>query len=117
MNDLYADLPETDKRDRGMALAADTNAEILDWLRVQLVRLYKLNRVVEPGEAFVTADDARKYLEDAIAAGKFERPNGSLNFLGSLFKAPGWETTGGFVKSRTRGSHANRLLKWKWTGQ
>lgn len=120
MNGLFDNLnPEIEARDRGMASAADVpdNARILDRLRDRMRRLYKIRRLTPMGgEAYVTADDARIELDAAIERGEFERPQGKLNFLGSLFKAPGWETEGGFIKSRTSGSHANRILKWRWIG-
>ena len=118
MTDLYSHLEtEEEKRDVGMALAADSSRELLNWLRVQMVRLYRVSKLVEQHEEpFVTADDARKILAEAIEAGTVARPK-CMNFLGSLFKAPGWVPAGGFIKSKTPGSHANRLVKWKFIGE
>jgi hypothetical protein len=53
----------------------------------------------------VSADDARPILKKwGIEPG---------NWLGALFKAPGWHMVG-FHTSATRGGHGNRIGLWEW---
>lgn len=104
---------EADKRDAVLADLADRKSDLLDWLRKKLVIVYRF-RCEDVGRvhAFVTADDARRILDAD------ERFDGMGRcFLGALFKAPGWKPTGHFHKSETKGSHANRLLCWRYDGE
>ena len=104
---------EEEKRDAVLADLGDRKAELLDWLRKKLVIIYRF-RCEDVGRinAYVTADDARRLLD---ADARFDGMN--RNFLGALFKASGWKPTGGFHKSETPGSHANRLIKWRYDGE
>ena len=61
------------------------------------------------------AVDARIILDSAPGVPPPDELN--RNFLGALFKAPGWEPTGAFSLSRTSGSHANRLVCWRYVGE
>ena len=85
---------------------------LLGRLRCGLVRIYRFRLAdVGYGNAFVTADDARRLLDGY----RGDKP-ACNNFLGTLFKAPGWQFTGQRWKSRTPGSHANELKCWRYTG-
>jgi hypothetical protein len=53
----------------------------------------------------VSADDVRPILQE------WGIPPG--NWLGALFKAPGWHMVG-FHTSSTRGGHGNRIGLWEW---
>ena len=67
-------------------------------------------RAGDPTHDYVTADDAREALVALnVAVGT------NLNFLGALFKTPGWEAFG-FTKSKTRGRHSNRVFRWRYVG-
>jgi hypothetical protein len=114
---LFDDPPaitESEARDRGMAIAADTNKSVLDLLRESVKLRYRA--LASAGiRDWVSADDARELFEIGVALGAYERP-ASMNFLGSLFKCSDWEWTGEFHKSATSGSHQNRLMKWRYIG-
>lgn len=99
-------------RDEILADLGERRREVLDWLRRRLVVIYKL-RCFDVGiaNAWVTADDARRIID---ADERFSGVN--RNFLGALFKVPGWRSVG-FHKSETAGSHANRLMRWVWEGE
>jgi hypothetical protein len=116
MTDLY-DNPELAARDQGMAIAAATNSNLLDWLRNQMRLLYAWRKSCRPDDprVCVSGDDARVAVELAFAIGQFERP-ASMNFLGSVFR-DGWEPTGERIKSKTSGSHGNDLPCWRRVGQ
>lgn len=108
------DRPETEKRDRGIGIAADTNVSVLDWLRDAVLRRHR--ELIHFGiRDYVTADDGRELFEFGVTNGHFERP-ASMNFMGALFAAKGWKFTGERIKSKTAGSHANELKCWKWVG-
>jgi len=62
----------------------------------------------------VTADDARAFFESL--PGVPGPDTLSRNFLGAVFKAPGWMATGDMALSATRGRHASRILVWRWMG-
>lgn len=101
--------------DRTLATHESVRQELLDQLRQRMVVLYQQRLDAQGRElAYVTADDARLILDtDPKVPGPDEL---NRNFLGALFKAPGWQPTGQYIKSRTAGSHANRLLCWRWVG-
>lgn len=84
----------------------------LTFLRGRLIKLYESRVAVYPFDAYVTADDARVILEsqpDCPPASELNR-----SFLGALFKTAGWESTGKYITSNTPGSHANRLVCWRY---
>lgn len=102
-------------KEHGMAVAAVTHAEILNWLRPKLVELYSFYALGDL-DAYVTADDARRLIEDALDTGELKQRPECMNFMGSVFKGGEWEFTGKRVRSRTAGSHGNELRCWKWIG-
>lgn len=113
---LFDDLPEANPEEAAkeavLSELADSNAAVLDWLRQRLKIIYRI-RCYDVGvrQAYVSADDARVILDaDPRFNGKCR------SFLGALFKAPGWKPTGEYHKSTTPGSHANRLVAWKYEG-
>jgi hypothetical protein len=105
--------PEEVIRDEILSDLATRNADLLNYLRGRLKVTYRF-LVEDVGRefAYVTADDARRILD---ADRRFDGV--CRNFLGALFKGPGWKSTGAFHKSRTPGSHANRLLCWRFDGE
>ena len=116
---LFDDIPEVAAPRTEDEVKADVidhlNREygpLLDRLRAGLVKVYRF-RVLDVGaaNAYVTADDARRLLDGYRGA----KP-ACNNFLGSLFRAPGWQFTGDRVRSRTPGSHSNELKCWRYTG-
>jgi hypothetical protein len=113
MNDMF-DNPELQARDFGIAKAAASNAEILDWLRGRMIELFRVRFAANPHTAFVTADDARRAFEMGVQSKIFDRPN-CMNFMGHLFRK-GWRKTGNTIKSETRGSHGNELDCWRYVG-
>ena len=78
--------------------------------RAAMVRLYR-ERLMRHGLeiAGVSADDARRWLRDHP-----EYDRGNHNWLGALFRAPGWVRVGR-ITSTTPGSHGNELRRWAWT--
>jgi len=109
--------PRLTEREKGERAVCELGSEpqragYLEAIREKMRRLYQM-RVDLHGEhgAWVTADDAREFLELILRP----PPAMSRNFLGATFKEPGWEVVGSYHSS-TRGSHGNRLLKWKWVG-
>ncbi len=83
--------------------ARGRNGLLLEFLRGELIRKYGRNR-------WLCADQARAVMREN---GIVLRNN---NALGALFRAPGWETDGVRIHSRTPGSHANPLLRWRYMG-
>lgn len=110
--ELAFDNPELAKRDQGMAIAAESKSPILDWLRVAIRNRWK--DLVKRGlRDYVTADDARILLEIAFDDGRFERPQGKFNFMGSVFRK-GWRKVPGEKhQSETDGSHGNDIYRWE----
>lgn len=95
------DVPvEVQKAERGKKLAAAAHYTDLRIAR-QLAREIYLAGCVP-----ISADDVRRRLEvlhPDIEPG---------NWLGALFRGKEWQPVG-FTKSRTPGSHANRLVLWR----
>jgi len=125
MNTLFDDPPDTApappaeseeaKKARGRAIAADTHASALAWLRAAIrLKWQELHRTGV--RDYVTADDARILLEIGIGNGCLERPS-NMNWMGSLFAGKEWEFTGHYIKSETPGSHRNELKCWRWVGE
>lgn len=85
---------------RGMRVAASAHHTDLRLAR-------EIARELGRDGSEVCADDLRI----ALAQQHPECLQGCLNYLGSVFKGPGWRFAG-YVKSRTRGSHGNRLCSW-----
>jgi hypothetical protein len=56
--------------------------------------------------AYVTADDARRWLRDHP---EYDTPN--RNWMGAIFTRKDWKAVGDHI-STTPGSHSNRLRKW-----
>ncbi len=101
--------PEERERDEVLARLARIRRGFLRTIRAHVERLYWERWRALGERAYVTADDARKYFEglpDVPPADEMSR-----NFLGCVFKGEGWEAAG-FYKSRTKGSHANRVFRW-----
>lgn len=104
-------LTEQDKKTRALDQMeeSDLRRYLLTRCRKYARRLY-LDRKKRHGaeEAYVCADDVRRYLEDEL-----EPPEHlSRNFLGQVFRTEAWETDGRTVQSNTPGSHGNRVLRW-----
>lgn len=60
------------------------------------------------GGGEVTGDDVRRVLAERHP----EALEGCLNYLGSVWERDKWAPVG-FVRSRTPGSHGNRLVQWR----
>lgn len=107
MHTLF-DNPEVAKANRVLARHEVNRKALFAWLRPQMQALY-LRRVRELGaaDAFVTADDAREIID---ADPRYDGLN--RNCLGSLFLGGAWIACG-FHRSKTPGSHGNRLTKWR----
>lgn len=105
--------PEIDVRNRVLEAMEANYKPLLDWLRDRMQRLY-LDRLCHQGRelAFVTADDARLILDTDPQIPGPDRL--CRNFLGQLFRAPGWSTTGQIRRSSTPGSHGNLLMCWRY---
>lgn len=105
--------PEAAIRDRVLDDLNETKASLLAWLRRELKIIYRRRAADSAdGSAYVTADDARALLDNDPRVPPAEVLN--RNFLGSLFKGSDeWESIGDFHKSRTPGSHANLLRRWR----
>lgn len=112
----YAAMPENVElviRDEILADLAALRRSILDWLHPRIVRLYRQRLAAQGYErAYVCADDLRIILDADPRIPPPERLN--RNFLGSFWRTPGWRPLGATVKSRTPGSHANKLECWRW---
>lgn len=101
--------PEERKRDEILAILAELRRGYLETIRAYVESLYWQRRRLYGDRAYVTADDARKHFEglpDIPPPDEMSR-----NFLGCVFKGGGWEAVG-FYKSKTEGSHANRVFRW-----
>ena len=107
--------PEAVVADRVLEALEGKYKALLEWMRDRMRTLYFQREKSQGRElAFVTADDARLILDtDPNVPGPDRLKR---NFMGSLFKAKGWEFTGQMIKSKTPGSHANRLLCWRYVG-
>lgn len=90
-------------KEQGMALAAENNHELLDFVRTGLVEIARSRP-----DRSVTADDAARYLVDngfsVHALG---------NAAGSLFKDGKFTPTGATVKSVRKHAHSNKLMVWR----
>ena len=106
--------PEAVERDRVLSDLAAARRGYLEEIREHLRELFEIRQRRYGVEAFVTADDARTFFEST----RQPSPPGpdvlSRNFLGAVFKAAGWHTDGQTYHSKTKGSHANRLLRWHY---
>lgn len=91
---------------------SELRAYYLELIRERMRERWQWLSTVSPGEAFVTPDDARIYFERLCPP-----PPGELsrNFLGCVFRGEEWEFAGTY-KSRTSGSHANRLNRYRYIG-
>ncbi len=93
----------------------EESGHLLNRLR-EALRLLYLRRVSTVGidQAYVSADDARDIMRRyprtyGLPAGK------TMNALGQLFRAQGWERLAGEKHvSTTPGSHGNEICKWRW---
>ena len=96
----FAFSAEEQERERVLdALASGQHTQVLAYLRRRLRERYP--------HQWVTADHCRRIMRDE----GIELPNN--NTLGALFRANGWVTDGVRIPSLTKGSHANRLLRWR----
>lgn len=77
-------------------------------LRVAMTFLYFERRATD-SRAYVTTDDARQWL---VAHPSWDTPS-NRNWLGQLFLDGSWEIVPGDYYSRTKGSHRNRLRRWR----
>jgi hypothetical protein len=115
-SDTEVPAPERAKAVSVLDTMASERRAWLTKMREEMAELYR-HRVITWGEenAYVTADDARMFLEWpdlGLPAGA------SPNLLGSLFRAPGWERSEHpDHASSTPGSHANNLYRWRYVGQ
>lgn len=110
------------EREKGREIVqkmGERNAVVLQTLRRHLGALYyrRLWQIRDEGkdergetEAFVTADDAREYMADHP-----ELRLSSNSALGALFQTSAWESLSEHrdYASKTEGSHANALYRWK----
>lgn len=108
---MAPDNPELEIRDAVLACLEDNYEPLLEWIRQRMRALYA-QRLDKQGYelAQVCADDARALIDAEPRLKGVRR-----NFMGQLFKAPGWVWTGAFTKSRTAGSHGNLLMCWRWS--
>jgi len=107
------DNPELEKRDEVLDQHEVNYGELLTALRKVLVTIYRFRAECDgSANAFVCADDARAVLDRMPGMDGVNR-----NFLGQLFRAPGWRATGQRVKSKTEGSHGNDLMAWRYEGE
>lgn len=104
--------PEEDAKDAVLGAMSWKHRDLLGELRQAMYTLWQKRRKHQGAAAYVTADDARVILD----ADTTLPPDLNKNFMGSLFKGKQWEPTGEQVKSKTPGSHANRLMCWRWVG-
>lgn len=100
---------EAEVRDAILAGHVARQGELLAWLRAELQLLITERRAAgQPGT--VTADDAHAILERR----GLRLEDGKANWLGALFRAPGWVALETTVKSRRVGRHASRLMVWTY---
>jgi len=104
--------PEMDIRDDIIEDLAMRRSDYLRRIRRAMVELYE-KRATRMAVAYVTADDARRAFESWNPP---EPEKLSRNFLGAVFKTSDWEPIGQY-HSRTEGSHANRLVRWRLWAQ
>ena len=98
------DLFEQAQRDRVLTRTEARYGRYLALLRGELARTSR-------DHGAVSADDARRFM---AAHPELGWPAGN-NWLGALFRVPGWRCVGTTL-SRTPGSHANLLRTWVWEG-
>jgi hypothetical protein len=95
---------EIETRDRILVAFDEAQGDLLAFVRSMLAAQYQNTGIA------VTADDARAVLAELERHGVALPAN--RNFLGALFKAPGWRAVGS-RKSRSPGRHASRILAWE----
>jgi hypothetical protein len=108
--------PRVSEREIGRRAVAEVaslpeRAAYLQRIRDKMRQVYRM-KVDLYGEhgASVTPDDARRYFES------MNPPAGlSRNFLAAVWREPGWEIVGVY-HSETRGSHGNKLNRYRWVG-
>lgn len=115
---LFAPPPRVAEEEKGreaVAAAAEPSgkANYLRMVRARMRAIYR-SRVGAYGadhpRACVRPDDARAYFET------LNPPAGmSRNFLGAVFREPGWTVVGEY-RSGTDRSHGNKLNEYRWTG-
>ena len=97
-------LLESEAKARGIARAEGHHQREVDLAR-------SIARELAEGGREISADDVR-------AAMTKRYPHlmvGNLNWMGSVFRGSEWRAVG-FVHSKTKGSHANRLCLWTLRG-
>lgn len=113
---LAPENPELVLRDAVLAALEGRYHSLLEYLRRRLRGLYE-QRLERQGRelAHVTADDARLILDSDPNVPPPDRL--CRNFLGQLFRSPGWQATGSIIRSHTAGSHGNLLFCWRFEPQ
>jgi hypothetical protein len=85
----------------------------LAWLHGEMVDLYRTRLARNEADAWVTVVDARRAYRRYSEAD----PNADLRFLGSLFRARGWEKVPGVTAKNTdEGNHARPVDVWRYVG-
>ena len=87
--------------------------KILEWLNTEMISLYRDREARDPSSAWVTVVDARR----AYRRAPDTDPKADLRFLGSLFRARGWEKVPGVTAKNTdEGNHARPVDCWRYVG-
>lgn len=107
--------PEEQAKEHILAVLQDLRQQYIEEIRHEMIdrSVRRLGTRFED-RSIVTPDEAREYFEkhmDPPPASELSR-----NFLAGVFRGRGWETVG-MMKSRTKGSHANRLFAYRWRGR
>lgn len=98
-----------------------SRAPLIRFLRTRLMFLYKERafdqRHNPSADIFVTADDAVRILKDRnIVPTDDDGEDEPRNWLGALFKNPGWRYTGRSVPSLRKELNGRHVRCWRWEG-
>jgi hypothetical protein len=88
------------RKEQGLAVVEANNENFVE-------RMRRIAREISAREAYVTADDLRKFDDD-------EHPH-SPNAWGAIFKGRGWLCLG-FSPSAYILNHGRVIRRWKWIG-
>jgi hypothetical protein len=138
-NDLFRDTqpprgPSEGEARKERALEKHENssrAPIIRYLRNELRSLYRKREGLSvalqhfndytgtlDGKVFVTADDAVRILKESKVVPRTEDGEEEpRNWLGALFREPGWVFTGRTVPSVRPEANGRHVRAWRWEGQ
>jgi hypothetical protein len=97
---------------------ASGRAPLIRFLRAELKKLFQARDLQYCGDhAFVTADDAVRILKESkVVPQNDDGTDEQRNWMGALFKEPGWRYTGRSVPSLRKELNSRHVRCWRWEG-